>query len=136
MKTFTLMLLSASQKERIDGVSSFVAEDASGSFGILADHARIITSLVFGLARFRVGDEPWQYLALPGAVLYFLDNELSLSTRSYLMDENYEKISTILQQQLLGEEEELRTMKEGLHRMEEEILRRMWEMGREGGIVG
>jgi len=136
MKTFTLVLLGATQTERIEGLSSFVGEDASGSFGILAGHARIITSLVFGLARFRVGDGPWQYLALPGAVLYFLDNELSLSTRSYLIDDNYERISTVLQQQLLGEEEALRTMKEGLHRMEEEILRRMWLMGREGGVVG
>ena len=136
MKTFTLVLLGATQTERIEGVTSFVAEDASGSFGILADHARIITTLVFGLARFRVGDEPWQYLALPGAALYFLDNELSLSTRSYLMDDSYERISTVLQEQLLGEEDELRTMKEGLHRMEEEILQRMWVMGREGGIVG
>ena len=136
MKTFTLVLKGATQTERIEGVSSFVGEDASGSFGILANHARIITSLVFGLARFRVGDQPWKYLALPGAVLYFLDNELSLSTRSYLIDDNYEKISTLLQQQLLEEEEEHRTMKVGLHHMEEEILRHMWMMGREGGFVG
>lgn len=136
MRTFTLVLLGATQTEKIEGVTSFVAEDASGSFGILAGHARIITTLVFGLARFRVGDEPWQYLALPGGVLYFLDNELSLSTRSYLIDDNYERISTVLQERLLGEEEELRTMKEGLQRMEEEILRRMWVMGRERGIVG
>jgi len=136
MKTFTLLLLGATQTERIEGVSSFVGEDASGSFGILAGHARIITSLVFGLARFRVEDEPWQYLALPGAILYFLDNELSLSTRSYLVDDNYERISTVLQEQLLDEEEDLRTMKQGLHQMEEEILRRMWLMSREGGIAG
>ena len=136
MRTFTLVLLGATQTEKIEGVTSFVAEDASGSFGILAGHARIITTLVFGLARFRVGDEPWQYLALPGGALYFLDNELTLSTRSYLIDDNYERISTVLQERLLGEEEELRTMKEGLQRMEEEILRRMWVMGRERGIVG
>ena len=136
MKTFTLVLLGATQTERIEGVSSFVGEDASGSFGILAGHTRIITSLVFGLARFRVEEASWQYLALPGAVLYFLDNELSLSTRSYLMDDNYERISTVLQEQLLDEEEDLRTIKQGLHQIEEEILRRMWLMSREGGIAG
>ncbi len=136
MKSFTLIVQSATQTERIEGVSSFVGEDASGSFGIRANHTRLITSLVFGLARFRVGDQPWKYLALPGAVLYFLDNELFLSTRSYLIDDNYEKISALLQQQLLKEEEELRMMKAGLRNMEEEILRRMWVMGREGGFVG
>jgi F-type H+-transporting ATPase subunit epsilon len=136
MKSFTLIVQSATQTERIEGVSSFVGEDASGSFGIRANHTRMITSLVFGLARFRVGDQPWKYLALPGAVLYFLDNELFLSTRSYLIDDNYEKISALLQQQLLKEEEELRMMKAGLRNMEEEILRRMWVMGREGGFAG
>ncbi len=136
MKSFTLIVQSATQTERIEGVSSFVGEDASGSFGIRANHTRLITSLVFGLARFRVGDQPWKYLALPGAVLYFVDNELFLSTRSYLIDDNYEKISALLQQQLLKEEEELRMMKAGLRNMEEEILRRMWVMGREGGFVG
>ncbi len=136
MKSFTLIVQSSTQTERIEGVSSFVGEDASGSFGIRANHTRLITSLVFGLARFRVGDQPWKYLALPGAVLYFLDNELFLSTRSYLIDDNYEKISALLQQQLLKEEEELRMMKAGLRNMEEEILRRMWVMGREGGFVG
>jgi len=39
MKPLTLLLESAGQSERITGVSSFVAEDASGSFGILPGHA-------------------------------------------------------------------------------------------------
>ena len=38
----------------------FVGEDTSGSFGILADHSRMMTTLVVGLARFRIGDTNWQ----------------------------------------------------------------------------
>ncbi len=37
--------------ERIDDVSSFVGEDDSGSFGLLARHDRFMTVLDFGLAR-------------------------------------------------------------------------------------
>jgi F-type H+-transporting ATPase subunit epsilon len=92
----------------------------------------LITSLIIGLARFRVGDGDWQYLALPGAVLYFHDNVLILSTRRYLLDDDYMRISQALQQQLIAEEEQLHSMKESLHRMEEEVLKRMWEMGRMG----
>ena len=130
MKTFVLRLQDATRAEEITGVSSFVGEDASGSFGILAGHARLMTTLVIGLARFRVGEQAWQYLALPGAVLYFNDDVLTLSTRHFLLDDDYMRISAALQEELLAEEEKLHTMKEGLHRMEEEILKRLWEMGR------
>jgi F-type H+-transporting ATPase subunit epsilon len=130
MKTFDLELLDATHTERIGGVSSFVGEDASGGFGILAGHARLITTLVFGLARFRCGDEPWHYLALPGGVLRFADGQLSIGCRRYLMDDDYARISRLLNEQLLAEEDQLRSLKESLHRMEEEVFRRLWEMGR------
>jgi F-type H+-transporting ATPase subunit epsilon len=133
VKTFALRLQDATRAEEMTGVTSFVGEDASGSFGVLAGHARMMTSLVIGLARFRVGEQAWQYLALPGAVLYFHNNVLTLSTRHYLLDDDYMRISQALQQQLLAEEEKLHTMKESLHRMEEEVLKRLWEMSRKGG---
>ena len=136
MNTFTLILQDATHTQRIEQVTSFVGEDATGSFGILADHARMMTSLVFGLARFRTGENAWQYLALPGAVLYFNNNELSLSTRRYLVDNDYERISTALHEQLLAEEQELRELKKSLHHMEEEVLKRLWEIGHESGLAG
>lgn len=131
MSSFALRLLSATRVERIDAVSSFVGEDASGSFGILAGHARFMTVLRFGLARFRIGDDPWQYLALPGAVAYFRDNELVLVTRRYVRDSDYQRINEILQQQLRAEEATLESVKTSLHRMEEEMLKRLWQLGRD-----
>lgn len=130
MKSFSLRLQDATRSEEIAGVTSFVGEDASGSFGILAGHSRMLTALLIGLARFRVGEDAWQYLAVPGAVLYFQDNVLTVSTRRYLLDDDYMRISQALQQQLLMEEEQLHSMKDSLHRMEEAMLRRLWEMGR------
>ena len=136
MRTFTLILQDATHTQRIEQVTSFVGEDATGSFGILAGHARMMTSLVFGLARFRTGENVWQYLALPGAMLYFNANELSLGTRRYLVDNDYERISIALHEQLLAEEQELRELKKSLHHMEEEVLKRLWEIGHEGGLAG
>jgi len=130
MNAFTLLLQDTTQSERIEDVTSFVGEDSSGSFGICADHARMVTALVTGLARFRVAAGDWQYLAMPGAVLYFHDNVLTLSTRHYLRDADYNRISAALQEQLLAEEEQLRSTRESLRRMEESLLRRLWEMGR------
>ncbi|MFC6671939.1 F0F1 ATP synthase subunit epsilon [Marinobacterium aestuariivivens] len=131
MNSFSLQLLSTTEQTQIEGVTSFVGEDASGSFGLLPGHGRLMTSLIFGLARFRCGQAPWQYLALPGALLYFVDNRLQISTRRYLLDEDYERISHLLQQQLLAEENELQAMKESLRRMEDEVLRRLSELGQD-----
>jgi len=133
MKPFSLILQDATHNQQIDGVTSFVGEDSSGSFGILAGHDRLITALVIGLARFRVGDGDWQYLAVPGGILYFQDNVLTLSTRHYLLDNDYNRISQALQQQLLTEEEQLHAMKTSLHRMEEEVLKRLWELSAKNG---
>lgn len=132
MNTFTMRIQDATRIEEIRDVVSFVGEDASGSFGVLAAHARFMTSLVTGLARFRVREDAWRYLAVPGALLYFRDNLLILSTRRYLLDDDYTRISQALQQQLLAEEEKLRSMKESLHYMEEQVFKRLWEIDRGG----
>jgi len=131
VKSFTLRLQDSTHSQEIRGVTSFVGEDNSGSFGVLAGHARMTACLLVGLARYRIGEGAWQYLALPKAVLYFHENVLTLSTRRYLQDTDYMRISQDLKQQLLAEEEKLHTMKQSLHRMEEEVLKRLWEMSRQ-----
>jgi len=125
MQQFTLNLFDASHEQRIEGVTSFIGEDVSGSFGIQANHALFMTTLVFGLARFRLETEDWQYVALPGAVVYFNHNELTISTRHFLIDTDLERISTLLEQQLIAEEENLHAAKESLHKMEQAMLKRM-----------
>ena len=130
MKEFVMHLQSATQYERIEQVTMFVGEDASGSFGILAGHHRLMTSLLFGLARFRTGEDEWQFLALPGGVLYFVENELFLSTRRYMRGTDYTGITKALEQQLRSEEASLRDLKESLPHLEEEMFKRLWSLGR------
>ena len=132
MSTFRLRLQDATSRKEIAQVASFVGEDSTGSFGILAGHARMMTVLITGLARFRVAGQPWCYLALPGAVLYFSDDVLTLNTREYLMDSDYARVAHLLEKKLLAEEAQLRNMRESLQRMEREILKRLWESGRRG----
>jgi F-type H+-transporting ATPase subunit epsilon len=132
MKFFSMKLQDATHSEVVDGVASFVGEDSSGSFGIQAGHGRIMTSMTFGLARFRVQSGDWKYLALPGALLYFHDDTLTLSTRHFVMDDDYQRISAVIREKLLAEEAELKGLKESLRRMEEEFLRRMWQLGQTG----
>jgi F-type H+-transporting ATPase subunit epsilon len=131
MNTFNLHLQSGTQYERIAGAVSFVAADDSGSFGILPGHARMMTCLTTGLARFRTADGDWRYLALPGAVLYFVDNELTINTRRYLHDPDYKRISAALREELLTEEAKLLSIRESLNHLEDEMLKRMWSMQRD-----
>ena len=133
MNTFELVLQDATHIESFKNVSCFVGEDASGSFSILAGHVHFITALNVGLARFRLEGVSWKHLALPGGVLNFRNNVMTLSTRHYLMDDDYRTISAALQQELLSEEQALHSMKESLRRLEDEFLKRMWEMGRRSG---
>ena len=132
MNTFPMHLESTTQYDRVEKVISFIGEDDSGSFGVLPGHARMMTLLRFGLARFRVLGEDWEYLALPGALAYFLDGELHLSTRHYLRGKDYDKISTALEQELLVEEDHLQVVKQSLHRLEEEMFKRLWKLKRTG----
>ena len=129
MNGFTLILRDSATITRIEGVTSFVGEDDSGSFGIMSGHARFMTCLGFGLARFRCGVERWQYLAMPGAVLYFKDNLLSLSARRCFMDRDYERITDALTRRLLAEEESLQEVKKSMAQLEQEVMKRLWELG-------
>ncbi len=126
MNTFTVELHDASRTERFEGVRAFVAADADGSFGIRARHAPFMTLLRFGLARFQDA-HGWRYLALPGALLHFVDDTLFLSTRYYLVGADYAAMAERLAARAAAEDQALGAVKTSLRRMEEALLRRMGE---------
>lgn len=129
MNTFTLALHDSAQRLEITDVYSFVGEDASGSFGLRAGHARFMTILSFGLARFRSPNGEWQFVAMPGATLYFHANRLWIGTRRFVLDHDYVRISRLLREQLLAEEQALQKTRSSLRQMEEELLRKLWQLG-------
>jgi F-type H+-transporting ATPase subunit epsilon len=132
MDAFDIHLQSATQYEKIHNVVSFVGEDNSGQFGILAHHDRMMTCLKFGLAWFRYANNEIDYLALPGAIIYFIDNQLYISTRHYFRNKDYQVIQTSIAKELQIEEENLLCIKESLHHLDEEILKRLWDLKRQG----
>ncbi|MGA8050636.1 MAG: F0F1 ATP synthase subunit epsilon [Burkholderiales bacterium] len=131
MTAFTLHLQSATQYARVEGVESFVARDASGAFGVLAGHERMMTVLGYGLARFRTAGGDWHYLALPGGLAYFVDGELFLSARRYVLGDDYRTVAAAVDSTLMAEDSALRSLKESVTRLEREIVRRLWRLGGE-----
>jgi F-type H+-transporting ATPase subunit epsilon len=129
MNTFTVHLFAADRTEVIEQAASFSGEDNSGSFGLLARHERFMTALTFGLARLTLADGSREYLGFPGGLLYFIDNELRISTRRYLRDSDVGRIAQALTRELLEEEQALEQTRRKLHRLEAEMLRRLAQLG-------
>lgn len=125
---FALHLESAMKAERIDGVVSFIGTDASGAFGVLANHARMMTVLEFGMARFRTADDAWHYIALPGAVAYFIENALHLATRRYVRSDDYHVVADAVEHTLRAEERALHGLRQSVGQLDREILRRLWRL--------
>ena len=76
----------------------------------------------------------WNIWRLPGGVLYFVGNELRITTTHFMRSSSLDEISAALDRQLRQEEEELHDIKQSLHRLDEEILCRMFELKRKRSI--
>ena len=130
MSSFSLHLFAADRNEVIEDVTRFTGEDASGSFGLLAHHDRFMTMLTFGLARLQRANGVIEYLGFPGGLLYFINNELRISSRRYLRDTDVARITQALSRELLEEEQALEQTRRKLHRLEAEMLKRLAQLGR------
>ncbi len=60
------------------------------------------------------------------------DGELYLSTRRYFRDADYRGISDTLARELRAEEDALRSVRQSLRQMEDEMFKKLWRLGREG----
>ena len=131
MAGFTLHLQDATQYERIEGVTSFVGEDASGQFGLLPGAERFMTMLELGLARFRSGAEaPWRFVAVSGGLVYFVDGALYLSTSHFVLGDDPRALADELEAIQEAEEAQVQAFRKSLHQMEEEMFRRLWRLRR------
>ena len=90
-----------------------------------------MTSLGFGLARLTLADGSRQYLGLPGGLLYFVDNELRISTRRYLRGSDAAAIAAALTRELLEEEQALQQTRRKLRRLEAEMQRHVAQLALE-----
>lgn len=132
MKTFSLHLESPSRYEKINDVASCVGLDATGTFGILANHERMMTILLPGTLRIRKGDGSQLFIGTAGGVLYFVKGELFISTNRYVTDANYEELSRQIRNQIEAETEDILARRQTIHQMEEELLRQLLRPERVG----
>lgn len=128
MKTFTVHLQSPSLYERIESVTAFQGIDQSGSFGIWPGHERMMTVLTSGIAALKLNGQKPQYLGLAEGVLYYTNNELSISTRKYLRDSDYTNLAQVLKTTLQEEEANRLATRKNIRDMEEALLKQLLKL--------
>lgn len=139
MATFVIEIQSsAGQVDLVENVVSFVGKDHSGHFGILANAEKRMSVLSFGLAKYRCQKEeamePWQYLALPGGVICFQDNRLTIATRKFVRGSHLMMVREALEKEIKEAELLTQETRRSLHRLDEEILSRLSRLNWRGEI--
>ena len=125
MNAFTVEIAAEDASETIENVESFVGVDESGSFGILAGREPLVTALGWGLCRLRKVDGGIEFLALPGGILSFADDVLHLAARHYFRASDSTAILQQLDERMRAELRDRREMREMLHNLDRELLRRL-----------
>lgn len=78
-------------------VVSVRAEDASGSFGVLAGHADFLTALSISVVSWRNADGDNGFCAVRGGILTVAGgNEVSIATREAHVGENLDELETVV----------------------------------------
>lgn len=129
MNTFSLTLCDSRRTERFDAVTRFVGAGAGGAFGVLPHHAELVAVLRYGLARFADDRGRWQYLALPGGVLHFSRNAMTIVTARYFLGDQRDRIADQLAAEMAREDSELHASRATLDEIERTLLRRLSELG-------
>lgn len=128
MNVFELTLLDGQGGQSFTGVQHFIAADDNGSFGILAGHQHSLAVLRYGLARFCDQHGDWRYLALPGGVLRFADNRLTITTVRYFLGDDRHLICEQLADELARNDSEIHTARATLSEIERSLVRRLAQL--------
>lgn len=132
MNKFALNLLDSRGSDRFDNVTQFISADSSGSFGILAGHTKMVAVLRYGLARFIDTQGRWHYLSLPGGVLSFSGNQLTVATVRYFLGDERGVILQQLAAEMAKTDSDVHRSRATLSEIEHSLLRRLGELSGRG----
>lgn len=128
MRTMRVRLLDNESLEEMDDVVLIAAHDGSGGFSILPGHIPFMTMLDSGLVRIRHQDGREDYLGQPGGLLEVTRDAVSITTRRLFRERDAAALEQQMQVNLELEESRLRATRATLKHMEDEVLRRIFEM--------
>ena len=127
MNTMTLQLLDGVSELRLEGITSLVAEDATGQFGLRPGHEPLVTVLVAGLIRCRLADGSPHFLACTGGLLRCRDNMLQIVSARFLSAERDDQLTQQLDALLHREQGERTAERQSRAEMERALMKRLRE---------
>lgn len=131
MNSFALSLLDSQGSDQFAEITQFIGADAGGSFGLLAGHQHMLAILRYGLARFSDSSGAWYYLAMPGGVLRFIDNTLTVTTLRYFLGTDRELICRQLADEMAQLDSEIHSTRATLAKIEHSLLQRLVELSKQ-----
>jgi len=130
MRTLPVTLLDNESSSDLTGVVALRAEDASGGFTILPGHIALLTILTPGLVRLGYENDEQEFVGQPGSLLRVEAGSVTLTSRRLFRGKDADAVLELMRHQLADEESRLRSTRATLKHMEDEILRRIFEMDR------
>lgn len=134
MRTFVVEIASAHRIERIDDAVAFGGRDASGSFTLLAGHARFVTALARGIARIALRNGPPRWFAFDGGALGFAANRLAIGTSRWFDGPDHRALGEAFVAEIARADAAEQRMREHVAHLEEALNRRLWRALREGRL--
>ena len=134
MNTFHLSLLDSAGADRFEQIRQFIGADGSGAFGLLAGHEPLVVALRYGLARFEDDRGIWRYVALPGGILRFKDNVLSVATVRYFLGDEPAVLVQQLESEMAQDDSELSAARLTMAKIDRSLVRRLADLDGRGGM--
>jgi len=132
MNVFRLTVLDSRGCDEFAEITQFIGADHTGSFGLLAGHQPMVALLRYGLARFCDRYGHWRYIALPGGVLRFTDNHLTLTTVRYFLGDDRALICQQLDAEMARLDSEAHNARATLSEIEQSLVKRLTELSGHG----
>ena len=121
-------MLDSRGSHQFSDVTKFIGAGEDGQFGVLAGHARMVALLRYGLSRFCDSAGVWRYLVLPGGVLRFAGNRLTVTTVRYFLGDDRDEICQRLADEMEQCDSEVHTARAALSEIERSLVRRLAEL--------
>ena len=113
-------------------VVKVIAEGADGVFCMLPRHIDCVSALVPGILTFTDELDDEQYVAVDQGILVKCGDEILVSTYSAIHSEDLEELREAVERQFLELEEQERKTRTAVARLEADLVRRFYEMGKYG----
>ena len=131
--SITLMLLDGRTTTCMERVTSLIAQDASGQFGILPGHAALVTVLEPGLFRYRMATGTvWSYGASAGGLLHckreIAATRVRIVSRRFLLGDEPEALQTQLDELLAAQRTLRMSTRDRVRQLDQAFYKRLQQL--------